>query len=554
MAMLATLCSALPGFGPTSATAHAAAPSGPLAPVPLYQLRAQDGKGWFSTLSATEAQGAVSHYGFSRQQSGYVAYLWRSSFPGSQPIYRLRNLNAPGYLYTASQAERDALVSGRYGYHFADEGLLGYGSTTQQQGMVGVHRLSDNGTWRLARDSEVGGLVGQGYHDDGVITFAYPRWIRAGAIYFGAWDSYSTMIMGATQTWCTRSGDWWGGVRDYSGLDPSTGTCLDKYKAHWGNVDWSYLKPSIGWYDDSQPATLEKQINEATGAGLSYFSFYWYWNGPQHRMTGNVEVDSFLKASNSSAMNFDVTICAPDIPELRISTGDFSTVAGIMVDRYLSQPNYLRDNDGRPILQLCDQRGIGDAAAYSDAQLAQVKTFVQDVRSLARQKLGTDILVITYDGEMLRPGTGPNPIATASGADGTSCMANPDIPSNDTYQHYVANLPAYMSQNSPPVFGRCAMQNFDERPRYPILIQDASKVRYYRDRTDALYQQALTEVGDNITGSWRISPIDNYVFLYAWNEWHEGGILEPNARDGCRQLDIVQQSLQLTGPGCLPAT
>jgi hypothetical protein len=37
-----------------------------------------------------------------------------------------------------------------------------------------------------------------------------------------------------------------------------------------------------------------------------------------------------------------------------------------------------------------------------------------------------------------------------------------------------------------------------------------------------------------------MSAVDNLVSLFAWNEWHEGGIIEPNKRGGCRHRDTLR--------------
>ena len=43
------------------------------------------------------------------------------------------------------------------------------------------------------------------------------------------------------------------------------------------------------------------------------------------------------------------------------------------------------------------------------------------------------------------------------------------------------------------------------------------------------------------------------MLIYAWNEWHEGGHIEPNVRDGCAYLNTVRERLKLaTGSGCTP--
>jgi hypothetical protein len=56
----------------------------------------------------------------------------------------------------------------------------------------------------------------------------------------------------------------------------------------------------------------------------------------------------------------------------------------------------------------------------------------------------------------------------------------------------------------------------------------------------------------DIADSTRPPMIDNFVIVYAWNEWHEGGFVEPNVRDGCAYLDLLHDGLGLTGDGCVP--
>jgi hypothetical protein len=40
--------------------------------------------------------------------------------------------------------------------------------------------------------------------------------------------------------------------------------------------------------------------------------------------------------------------------------------------------------------------------------------------------------------------------------------------------------------------------------------------------------------------------------VYAWNEWDEGGTIEPDVKYSCEYLNILQQQLSLQGPGCTP--
>jgi hypothetical protein len=94
------------------------------------------------------------------------------------------------------------------------------------------------------------------------------------------------------------------------------------------------------------------------------------------------------------------------------------------------------------------------------------------------------------------------------------------------------------------------MARYDERPRYPTLIPDLDSIRYASDWNFDLYNEAVSNAYADIQQSTRTSAVDNFLLVYAWNEWHEGGHIEPNVRDGCRYLDILQQDLGLPGAGC----
>ncbi len=91
---------------------------------------------------------------------------------------------------------------------------------------------------------------------------------------------------------------------------------------------------------------------------------------------------------------------------------------------------------------------------------------------------------------------------------------------NGSYQTYVNTLPSYLNA-APPVYGRCLESNFDERPRYPILYAPGTEnqVRCFKDQTpQLLFGRTVSTVDNDIANSTRMSPIDNFTFIYAWNE------------------------------------
>ncbi len=509
-------------------------------PVPLLELRTAQ-SGWFWTLSQSEAASAVNQYGFTQQHSK-LGFLRRQAFPGSQPIYRLRMATKSAYLLTPSESERNSLLASG---NFVEGGVMGYAATTQLPGTQLLYRMANSAEWRMVPAALQATFTARGYRTDGPMGYVWPTYHRTGAIYFATFNPGGNQaMMAGTYAIYGRTNDWWGGLRDFAGVG------VQRNAWHWPGEDFSDLQPSIGYYDDSQPETLRKHIAQASGAGLRFFSFYWYWNpangGSENYVQG---LKAFLQASNRANMDFSVTPCIHPWMDgnvsLRIPPEQIVKAANLIVDSYLTQPNYLRANDGRPIIGVCDARGLGNGSEQQ-IDTAATRQFTEAIRSRARAVLGEEVL-IAFNG--VPP---PN-----TGLDGSQCLGQFD-PSR-SYQTYVSNQRSYF-QSLPGVLMRCATSGFDERPRIGIGIGDPGSspaalqqaFRWYADADLPKFKQLLANVRADIDQSTRPSTMDNFVLLYAWNEWHEGGYIEPNMRDGCAYLDAVRQQLSLTGgSGCV---
>lgn len=151
---------------------------------------------------------------------------------------------------------------------------------------------------------------------------------------------------------------------------------------------------------------------------------------------------------------------------------------------------------------------------------ADVTSFVDMLRSKTEAATGTEPLILVNQDLGITP--------SSIGADGDYSAAD-----------YAASL-----QNS--------YQDYDERPRYPWAIPQLSDVLWAPDWSFGRYTQAVDNTRADIQQSTRISPVDNFVLVYAWNEWDEGGTIEPDVEYGCEYLSILQQQLGLQGPGCVP--
>lgn len=551
--------------GAQTAAASTGAESKVTDPIPLLELSTAGDQGRFWTLSQAESQAAVGRYGMRLNAGARVGYLRRQSFPGSQPIFRLRKEGQSAYLLTASTSERDQLTTGPTP-QFRDEGVVGHAFATEQPGTEVLYRVRKEGqanSWRPALASQLDAMRALGWDRiDGPLGHAYPRWIRAGAIYFGTFDADGNRaMMDRVERYYgpEAKDDWWGGVRHAHDGHP-------KAVGHWPGEDFSHLKPSIGYYDDARPETLERQITQASGAGLDHFAFYWYWNPGGATEQYAAGLRAFLAARNRSALKFTVLPCIHPWGggaggTLRMPTEQIDRAAEILVDDYLSQPNFLRANDGRPLLQLCDVRGIGKPNGGPEDNSINdtaVRRFADAVRTRARTRLGEDVMItLTTDNGIPRQ---------ALGLDGSYCPGRWDY-ATGSYENYVAGERRWFA-TIPGDFVRCATSDFDERPRIGISIDDPVRpgdtpeqakaklhksFRWYEDQSLGAFTRLLGEIRTDLDTSTRSSTVDNLVLLYAWNEWHEGGVIEPNERDGCAYLDAVRTQLQLrTGTGCVP--
>lgn len=361
---------------------------------------------------------------------------------------------------------------------------------------------------------------------------------QVGAFYFGSFTPSAVEIIAGTQRVHGRSGDWWGGVKDFYGMEP--GVSADR--RGWSG-DFSELKPAIGYYDQDSVAVLEQHIAQAADAGLSFFSFYWYWSNQKHGELLPEALHSFLGARNSQRMRFALTLYAhPWNNDLAITADNAHSVVEELV-RYFRMPQYLRLPDGRPLFSIGDSRNIrpGNGAMCSaDPCYAQViSDFLGLLNSVSQRELGVTPFVEIQAGV---PTWGRHPEI-----DAISCLT-PPMPINAAteYPAFTTAIFAQLRGPGKPV-SPCMLENFDERPRQDILIPDRNAIRYLVGKTNAKFRhnlEAARQFSDEDfarTGS----PASHIVLLYAWNEWHEGGIIEPNATTGAATLNVVTDVFQL---------
>jgi hypothetical protein len=366
---------------------------------------------------------------------------------------------------------------------------------------------------------------------------------KVGAFYFGVFNAPSCVVCGSGNT------DWWKGVRDYynGDVDPP-----------WQGQDFSYLKPALGFYDNSQTATLEKQIRQARANGLGFFNFYWYWRKTLAGGTGGEAykdgLRTFLAARNTEDLEFAISVTAHPWDNLGIPTTHFTRAIDALIQNYLNKPHYLRTTDGRLVVFLLDTRGIGDGVNAGTA--TPVGAFISQLSQRVSQQLGKSVYVVIntelHNLDPLRPPmldiknlAGVHAYLSGTYYGASLDASSPVVGKLATYNSRITGLFAGFTDRPLIV---SYLSDFNEKPR-TRLGTPASQIRYLSDWTLSLMTSGLTQVKSYADGR-NDGVVDNYVNLYAWNEWHEGGVnLEPSDRDGEQQLVQVAQVFGLATSG-----
>lgn len=362
---------------------------------------------------------------------------------------------------------------------------------------------------------------------------------KVGTYYFGTFNGPSCVVCGGSNT------DWWKGVRDYynGSIDPP-----------WQSDDFSYLKPALGFYDNSQSAVLEKQILQARANGLQFFNFYWYWqstlnggNGGERYFHG---LQAFLAAKNTEDLEFAVSITSHPWGNLNIPASHSAAAIDLIIQKYLGKPHYLRTTDGRPVVFVIDTRGMNGGSQ------TDVINFLALLSQRVSQQMGVSPFVVMSSELHNLNLSDPNylDVKNLAGVQGYSCLnyfgasLNPGSSTVGSQVRYNNALNGIFNNFTNKPMIPCYMTEFNEKPRTRVGTP-SSQIRYLNDWTLSGFSSGLTTVKNWVNGRSQ-GVVNNWVNLYAWNEWHEGGVnLEPSDRDGNRQLAQVASVFGLATSG-----
>lgn len=303
-------------------------------------------------------------------------------------------------------------------------------------------------------------------------------------------------------------------------------------KAWFWSSSYPERQPLQGWYDESKQEAMDRSISMAVAGGLDFFAFNWYYDSATKTSPGDHAITNFL-ASEVTGMTCAVGF-ESQTREVPVSClQDWNDI----VDRWarmFESPKYMRVK-GRPVVFVVKvdhmHETVAKKAGVTHAQLL----------SIARQRSGENIYFVAC-GQAL-------PYWTYQA----------ELAGYDAYSTY--NLSAvWTNKNTSPVPGPSPQSYADLDANYRsewgwwVSKLKTSKLKFWVPITAGFDSRpwagrcvgvgTCTELYAHADAAASVANLNTVlcegVIAYAWNEWGEGGWLEPDLAAGRQKLGTLK--------------
>ncbi|GBG11194.1 hypothetical protein PAT3040_05983 [Paenibacillus agaridevorans] len=347
-----------------------------------------------------------------------------------------------------------------------------------------------------------------------------------GVFYFSNWNGefFPGMISNNKAIYGSDS-DWFGGIRDH----------LTK-PGPWGYGPIPDREPLIGWYDDRQQQVLDNHILEAASRGIDHFAFYYYWKEGGGGPRPGQNIENYKTSPYRNLMSYYLYFVADGSYDKTVWKNEIVP----KLISFMQEPSYKKTEDGRPIVGF-----FGDMEGRLGGSAASLKEGLDYLRSES-VKAGLENPLLLYDGyrtldmfiEQGYDGFLPLNLAGIGldiGVPQDYASAYPDAWKEFVYADY-SQQPEYQNYED-YLFIPGALNAFDVRPWG--ASSGVPVDRYvYADPSPEKFKQLLNHVKEYLDTHERSM---NMATLYAWNEWGEGGSIEPNSLFGYGYIDAIQE-------------
>ncbi len=300
-------------------------------------------------------------------------------------------------------------------------------------------------------------------------------------------------------------------------------------------------RPLWGIEDEADPSVMAKKIAAASAHGVDAFLFCWYYvpGGPRYHFALD---HGFLRATNCGAVKFALMWAN----HRSVSREVFDRMTSLVVTQYFRHPAYWR-LDGRCVFSIYEvRRFVNDMGSVEAARAA-----LDTLRAAAEPAGGLHLNLVDFH---LLKEKSPLELAQALGADSITSYVWIHCPAvwkvlqfpTTTYARartayfdhwkatwlHSARVPHWpnvtMGWDPSPRVPPDQPWGGGPYPRSPVLV----------DNSPAEFELALRQAR-TLAQTW--PPGHRIVTIYAWNEWTEGGYLEPEEGTGYAYLEAIRR-------------
>jgi hypothetical protein len=305
--------------------------------------------------------------------------------------------------------------------------------------------------------------------------------------------------------------------------------------------------PLWGYQNESDPAVMAQKIEAAVDNGVSVFLFDWYrhdrgsWKGPALESALN---DGFLKAKNRSKMKFALMWANHETADSPgpITREGFETMTDHIVSDFFSSSSYWTI-DGRCYFSVYLLTNLIEGLGGIEQTREALDSFRK--KTIAAGHRGLFLNVIDFG----IPKGSPD-LLKQLGADSVTSYVwvhkihLDSFPKTDyqlTGNRYFEYWDTHKNDYGIPYFPNVTT-GWDPTPRVPASKPYDGKSGY--PNTPVLWDNSVGKFRSALeaakTRALTLPPGQRVVTIYAWNEWTEGGYLEPDTVDKMSYLNAVR--------------
>ena len=314
---------------------------------------------------------------------------------------------------------------------------------------------------------------------------------------------------------------------------------LDWDRHEWGVRQVDYFEPLLGYYNEALPDVADWHIYWAVTHGIEFFVFDWYWNQGMDFLNDALE-KGFLQSRFKDKMQFCVDWCAEghasQFKMEDLSTPSMLAFMKVLCERYFVHDNYLRV-DGKPVVFLHTPVKLvntqGSWQACSEA--------LDEMRALAKSygHPGVYFVAVMNNTPYLLDFQKGGFDATAPYAYGFRDVKQ-TRDERSILVDYETTIPRH-DESFITAQKEAHKRGLDYIPTAWVGWDDWGRSRHTSVRTPGNTPAAFRHMLEMLPNV--VEPDHKLGLIEAWNEWGEGGQIEPGIEYRFGRLSAVRDVL-----------